>query len=251
MLPIGRQPVIHHVYEEVTRAGVDSVLIVTGRDKRAMEDHFDGEDGSNGPGGPRIFYVRQSAPRGLGDAILMGECYAGDGPFFVAMGDTIMGPSRSGDLLPRMSDAYFEFEADLAIAVQPVLPEATRRYGIVAPVPDSDTARPFLIQDIVEKPGPNQAPSALAVSARYILSPRIFDCLARTPLSATGELEITDAIRLCVHEGGRVCCVPLGEGQQRYDVGNFESYYKTFITFALRDDEYGDVVRRHFGIGPE
>jgi len=237
MLPIGRQPVIHHVYDELAGFGVESVLIVTGKDKRAIEDHFD-DDAPLGDQSPRIFYVRQSVPRGLGDAIATAADFASDGPFVVALGDTTIGSAAGTELLRAMGIAFLRSKADIAIAVQRVPRELVSRYGIVAPR-GTDTGEAFLIDDIVEKPVPEEAPSCMAVAARYIFSPAIFEVIKRTPPGRNNEVQITDAIRLCVRAGGTVCCVPLGEGQRRHDVGNFQSYYRSFISFALADPELG------------
>jgi len=240
MLPIGRQPVIQYVYDELAAFGVSSVLIVTGRDKRAIEDHFD--DDAIDPQQPEILYIRQSVPRGLGDAVSMARAFASDGPFVVALGDTTLGAAAGARLLSRMAHAFQRARADMAIAVQPVAPNAVSRYGIVAPRGEaSDEA--FLISDIVEKPSPEDAPSRLAVAARYIFSPGVFDLIDRTPPGLNGEVQITDAIRLCVRGGGTVVCVPYGPGDRRHDVGNFESYFKAFIRMAADDTEIGPQIR--------
>lgn len=248
MLPVGRQPVIGHVRDELALFGVDSILIVTGREKRAIEDHFDGTDDED-TNGPRIFYVRQSVPRGTADAIAIAEDYAGGEPFIVALGDTIMGVDPREDLLHRMERAFIDLRADVAIAVQAVPPDAVSRYGIVAPkipLPNNGVGavEPFLVSDLVEKPPLEEAPSRLAIAARYIFSPVIFDYIRRTPPAANGELQSTDAMRLLLREGGTICCVPARPGQERHDVGNFENYYEAFITFAMGDEELGPNVRR-------
>jgi UTP--glucose-1-phosphate uridylyltransferase len=247
MLPVGRQPAIAHVRDELALFGVDSILIVTGRTKRAIEDHFDNLEDLEDPG-PRLIYVRQSIARGTGDAIAMAEPYVCNEPFMVALGDTIMGPHPSAELLKRMERAYFDFKADIVLALQSVPEEAVERYGIAAPkglkASEAHKARePFLVEDIVEKPPRAEAPSRLAVAARYTFSPAIFDYLRRTPPAANGEIQSTDAMRLLIKDGGTAVGVPVLPGEESLDVGNFGDYFNAVITFAMHDTELGEQVR--------
>jgi len=247
MLPLGRRPAIAHVHDELAEFGAESLLIVTGRHKRAIEDHFDSFE-ENEENAPPIFYVRQSIPRGTADAIALAEPYTAGMPFVVALGDMIMS-LRGGVLLHRMERALFDLKADIAIAVQSVPLCEVSRYGIVAPKGltgnEAECASdPFLVEDIVEKPEVAEAPSRFAVAARYIFSPVIFDYIRRISPASNGEYQSTDAIRLLIQEGGKVCCVPIEPERGFHDVGNFESYFDAFITFAIHDEELGPEIRK-------
>ncbi len=255
MLPVGRKPVIQYVVEELAHAQVDKVLIITGRKKRSLEDHFD-EDADWGdldeellPSasrmGVQIFYVRQSQPLGLGHAVSLAQEFTGDEPFVVSLGDTIIWTPRQGMLLQRMMSAFQELKATAIIAVETVPREHVSRYGIVAPSSWETTAAGQVarLKDIVEKPSVEEAPSCLAVAARYIFTPVIYNALQETPPSIGNEIQLTDAVRLLVREGYPVYALPLEPDEQRWDIGNFESYFRAFIQVALMDEECGAAIR--------
>ena len=259
MLPVARKPVVQHVAEELARNGVRNVLFVTGRGKSAIENHFDPNSSLNrklgGAGkadllreleferlGLNILYTRQSAPRGLGDAILHGETFAAREPFIVALGDSILGLKGDSTACRRMAEAFVDHEADVAIAVEEVAPERVYLYGIVQPAGSGDV---FPIRSMVEKPAVDAAPSRLAVAGRYVFSARIFDMIRRVAADGSGEVQITDAIRLVAERGGKVLGVMLRPEERRYDIGNMPSYFETFIDFALADPDHGERVRNH------
>ena len=268
MLPVGRIPVIQHVVEEMADAGLDRVLFVTSRLKTIIENQFDnttglirhlGESGrledlgdfDYRQRGIEFFYARQqavpgaTAPGGTGEAILTGESFVGDEPFVVAYGDTIIRSERSPSLVDRMVQAHTESDALVTIAVRTVPEDATHLYGIVQPADGADPAQGiFPISGIVEKPSAGSAPTTLAVSARYVYSPEIFDSI-RAVNDEDAEQGITSAIRHILRQGHRVQCVSLEEGEHRYDIGNHESYYKAFIDYALSDPECGQAIRDH------
>ncbi len=256
MLPLGAKPTIQYVAEELVAAGLPNILVVTGRQKRAIEDHFDPADGlPPGDGSQRgdellrdpavrFFYVRQSTPRGLGDAVAHAEQFVGHDPFVVALGDcVILEPIRAG-LLGRMMRFHESHAAAATIAVQRVTPEDTTRYGIVAPAAsrEQDALR---LEGIVEKPGPEHAPSDLAVCARYVFSPDIFSHLRATAPGHGGEIQLTDAIRSLISAGLPVLAVPLQSGEERLDVGNQQSYARAFLRVALADAQLGEPLRRY------
>jgi UTP--glucose-1-phosphate uridylyltransferase len=257
MLPVGRRPTIQHVVEEVVAAGVEELCIVTGWQKRAIEDHFDLSHGGssrlrgevaeagvllNGQLQRSLFYIRQAEQRGLGDAVLHGERFVGDASFLVALGDTILYSPGSPHLLRRLTAAHEAGDCFATIAVEEVAPADVERYGIVAPAgPIADDGATW-IEDIVEKPSAAEAPSRLAVASRYVFEPIIFDALQRTPPGRGGEIQLTDAIRTLIHEGHRCQVVPLRNGERRYDIGNFGSYFRAFIDMALRDPIEGQQV---------
>ncbi len=254
MLPLGSRPVVQRVAEELTAAGVTDILFITGADKRTIEDHFDPSTGlapDDAPAearewGPnlsaaRFYSIRQGAPRGLGDAVSCGEHFAGQGYFVCALGDcTMTGPEP----LSRLVDAHKRHEADLSILVQPVEREATRRYGIIEPGDRLDDST-FEMIDIVEKPGPEAAPSRHAVAARYVFSSDLFDYLNDLEPGHGDEIQLTDAIRNMLADGYRGIAVPLAPGEHRLDVGNLKSYGQAFIREALTDPEYGEGLRTY------
>jgi UTP--glucose-1-phosphate uridylyltransferase len=256
MLPLGTKPTIQLVAEELAGADLRQILIVTGRQKRAIEDHFDPGDGLDPDHKcPRcaelfdttrvqFFYTRQSSPRGLGDAVFHAHEFTGGDPFVVALGDCVIaGPGRAS-LLRRMLEAHEANGAAATIAVQTVPLEATSRYGIVAPAGEAQGTA-FRLADIVEKPGPERAPSNLAVCARYVFGPAIFEHLAATAPGHGGELQLTDAIRSLIAAGQPVYAVPLVAGEVRLDVGDFGSYSRAFMRTMLTHPDLGPSLQQY------
>ena len=256
MLPVGRKPVVQYVVEELIAHGVDKLLFITGRKKRSIEDHFDtdpelearlsasevvdiGEIDYDSRG-VDFFYARQRRPAGNADAVRMGHEFVGSESFVVAFGDTILTSGGPQGVVGRMIDAHERRPAAATIGVWNVPREETFRYGIVCPVEEDATeCGVFDIEEIVEKPAENEAPSTLAVAARYIFTPEIFEAIARTNPGLGGELWLTDAIRELLSTGARVQCVPLQADETRYDIGNPMTYYRAFADFALADSEHG------------
>jgi UTP--glucose-1-phosphate uridylyltransferase len=256
MLPVGGKPVVQHVVEELAQAGIERVVFVTGRGKGAIEDHFDRDpyltETLERRGdqelldslafermGVSFSYTRQPAPRGLGDAVLCAEGSTGAQPFAVALGDAILGTRERPPVVERLAAALHEHEAACAIAVREVPRALTGRYGIVSTEGDGDVAR---VVAIVEKPDPATAPSTLAVAARYVMTPAIYDALRATASAANGEVELTDAIAWLVAQGMPVVAVNLGD-VERHDVGTHESYAAAFLAFALSDPDHGERTR--------
>lgn len=243
MLPVGRKPVVQHVVEELCSAGIEQILLITGRNKNAIEAHFQagvepdgglGTDGSN-----RVLYTRQDVPTGVADAVAMGREFAAGETVVVAFGDTIL---SSTGLIDRLIAAHRESEASCTFAVEEVRPEDVSRYGVVEIYKKGDR---FFASDLVEKPEPSYAPSNLAVVPRYVFEPSIFDTIAATSTGRGGERWLTDAIVNLISASCPVRVVPLDPGEQRYDIGNFGSYYRAFIDFALDDLEHGEAIRRY------
>ena len=263
MLPVGRKPVVQYVVEELQAAALRQILIITGRRKRAIEDHFDADpqlasaleragneamlaDLAYLEGKSRFFYTRQSPPRGLGHAISLGADFVGEDDCVVALGDSLIAAEEPAAPLRAMTRAHRELGAAAIVAVEKVPLEDAFRYGIVSiggaePPP----GEPVAVTDIVEKPPFGTAPTTLAVAARYVFSPTIFEALNRTVPDERGEIQLTDAIKLLVHMGEPVYAFLLSPEQRRYDVGNFESYFRTFIDFCLADERYGYLVRKY------
>ncbi|HTM47933.1 MAG TPA: sugar phosphate nucleotidyltransferase, partial [Bryobacteraceae bacterium] len=189
-----------------------------------------------------FFYTRQRLQHGLGDAILCGENFAGEDPFLVALGDSILGLHANAKVVTRLADVFESKRASCVIAVEEVPPAEVSHYGIVQPEPGGGDA--FRVIDLIEKPSPDKAPSNLAIAGRYVFSPLIFDMIRRIKPDARGEIQITDAIRLLCQEGKRVIAVKIAPYEKRYDIGNFPSYFETFVEFALADPEYGQGLRK-------
>jgi UTP--glucose-1-phosphate uridylyltransferase len=263
MLPVGRKPVVQYVVEELQAAGLAQILVVTGRRKRTIEDHFDPDpelvanlkqagneallaDLDYLDGKSRFYYTRQSTPRGLGHAISLGADFVDGDDCVVALGDSILAAEDPAASLRGMIEAFSDLKAAAMVAVEKVPREETFRYGIVdLGSAEPPPGEPVEMTGIVEKPSVGSAPSTLAVAARYVFSAALFDALRRTLPDERGEIQLTDAIRLLIQKGERVYAWPLSAGERRYDVGNFESYFRTFIDFALADERYGYLVRKY------
>ena len=259
MLPVGRKPVVQYVVEEFEASGLSRILFVTGRSKNSIENHFDRDMElirSLKAAGKherlealeyeetrvQFFYTRQSEPRVLGDAIARAEHFAGNEPFVVGLGDSIIGGNGPVTVAERMIECFEKNEAACVIAFEEVPRENVSFYGIADPAEEGDV---FPIRDLIEKPSVEEAPSNLAIAARYVLSPVIFDAIRRTQPGKLGEIQITDAMRILIEEGHRLYGVKLVNGERRYDIGNYESYFKTFIDFALSDGKFGGAVEAY------
>jgi UTP--glucose-1-phosphate uridylyltransferase len=259
MLPVARKPIVQYVVEELVSNGIAQVLFVTGRSKSSIENHFDHDpelfhalnqskktdllkDIDFESLKANFFYTRQRLQRGLGDAIMCAEHFAGEEPFLVALGDSILGLNAVSKACSRMADVFESKRASCVIAVEEVPPEETSHYGIVQPEGAADDV--FRIVNLVEKPSPSEAPSNLAIAGRYIFSPVIFDMIRRVKPDKRGEIQLTDAIQFMCEEGRRVMAVKLTPAEKRYDIGNFPSYFESFVEFALADPVYGDEFRR-------
>jgi UTP--glucose-1-phosphate uridylyltransferase len=259
MLPVARKPIVQYVVEELVSNGIEQILFVTGRSKASIENHFDHDPElfaaltqANNQDllkelnfealKAHFFYTRQRLQKGLGDAIMCAENFAGEEPFLVALGDSILGLNAVSRAVSRMADVFDSKRASCVIAVEEVPLEETSHYGIVQPEAGSDDV--FRIVNLVEKPAPGAAPSNLAIAGRYIFSPVIFDMIRRVKPDKRGEIQLTDAIQFMCEEGRRVMAVKLTPAEKRYDIGNFPSYFETFVEFALADPVYGADFRR-------
>jgi UTP--glucose-1-phosphate uridylyltransferase len=256
MLPVVDTPAIQYVVEEAARAGLDDVLIVTGRGKRSIEDHFDRsvelERFLEAKGNfddlkmveaiadvAAIHYIRQGDPLGLGHAVSVAEPHVDGQPFAVLLGDDIIHPSMP--LLEEMLRVYERYGRSV-IAVMEIPQEDIAFYGCIeAEFVDDTLAR---VVSIVEKPSPEEAPSNLAVIGRYLLTPDIFDALRHTEPGRGGEIQLTDAINLLAREQA-VFAYRFDRG--RYDVGNKLDYLKATVEFAIERDDVGPGFRDWLG----
>lgn len=259
MLPVGRKPVVQYVVEELTRVGMREMLFITGPGKASIENHFDlnaeliqslrdtGKEDllaelmfERTP--VQYFYTRQRQTLGLGHAVLCARSFVGQRPFVVALGDSIIGMHAESDVVRRMTRCFQEHQAAAVIAFEEVPVEEVHQYGIAKPRTDGDI---FEVADLIEKPSRAEAPSRLAIAARYVLAPSIFDALETTAPGKGGEIQLTDAIRTVIRSGGAVYGVKLTEAERRYDIGNFDAYFQAFVEFALADPRHGAELRRH------
>lgn len=260
MLPVGRKPVVQYVVEELAGSGIKRMLFVTGPGKTSIENHFDvnselisflRETGKEELLSELAFeraalefcYTRQRRQLGLGHAVLCARPFVGQQSFVVALGDSIIGINAQSRIVHRMVESFVHQSADAVIAFEEVPRHEVKQYGIAKS--KGAAADVFTLADIIEKPSEAEAPSNLAVAARYVFSPVIFDLLNKTQPGKGGEIQLTDAIRTLIHQGGKVIGIKLGLREQRYDIGNFESYYAAFVDFALADPKYGPGLREH------
>ncbi|WP_204200705.1 UTP--glucose-1-phosphate uridylyltransferase GalU [Mammaliicoccus sciuri] len=254
MLPILDKPTIQYIVEEAARAGIEDIIIVTGKHKRAIEDHFDiqkelettlYEKGKiellnkvqYSTELANIFYVRQKEQKGLGQAIYTAKQFIGNEPFAVLLGDDIV--ESDNPAIKQLMEQY-ESTGKSVIGVQTVPESETYRYGIIDP--KSQDERLYEVSRFVEKPDKGTAPSNLAIMGRYVLSPRIFDYLETQTEGSGGEIQLTDAIER-LNKDDKVYAYDF-EGQ-RYDVGEKIGFVKTTIEYALKDEEMRDEIKQY------
>ncbi len=250
MLPLIDKPAIQYIVEEAVNSGIESIVIISGRHKRAIEDHFDKSVELEAELEERgkqemleavreisqladIYYVRQKEPLGLGHAVLCGRRFIGDEPFAVLLGDDIL--TSSPPCLKQMIDIY-EREQTSIVSVMEVPYDQTHKYGIVDIAKGSQVER---VRDIVEKPAPGTAPSNFAVVGRYVLDPQIFDLLEQAKPGKGGEIQLTDSLQklnqlLAYRFEGR-----------RHDVGDKLGFIQATIDFALEREDLADDVREY------
>lgn len=257
MLPIVDKPTIQYIVEEAIASGIEDILIVTGKGKRAIEDHFDYafeleqnlfekgkfellEKVQQSSKMIDIHYIRQKEPKGLGHAVWCARKFIGNEPFAVLLGDDIVKSEKP--CLKQLMDQYEENESSV-IGVQRVSENEVSRYGIIHP--GSNEGRLYSVKNLVEKPAKEDAPSNLAIMGRYILTPEIFTHLEKQYIGAGGEVQLTDALQL-VNEIENVYAYEF-EGQ-RYDVGEKLGFITTTLEFALQDDSLKDDLLKQMEI---
>lgn len=254
MLPLIDRPVIQYVVEEAIDSGIDDLIIITGRGKRAIEDYFDDspelemhlrDHGKHATlkmvrdvsSLVDIHYIRQKEPRGLGDAILRAEKHIGDEPFAVLLGDDIV---RNHVPCTKQLVEIHNQTGRSVVAVEAVPREKVGSYGIIRGVPVSPSL--YRIEDIVEKPRFEDAPSNIGAIGRYVFTPGIFECLGHTPPGVGGEIQLTDGMRLLLRSQEIYAHAFQG---QRYDTGDKAGYIKVIIDFALENPETCEDVAEH------
>jgi UTP--glucose-1-phosphate uridylyltransferase len=252
MVPVVDKPAIQYVVEEAVQAGLDDILIVIGRGKHAIEDHFDRSwelEGLLGDKGDserlkevrsisdmaEIHYIRQKMPLGLGHAIGVAEQHVGDEPFAVLLGDDLIGDEEG--LLGDMVDCFNRQQASV-VAAQEVELSQIQAYGAVAP---GEQVEPGVVRltDIIEKPEPDKAPSNLAVIGRYVLHPEVFAALRVTEPGAKGEIQLSDALKRLVHQPGARGVLAMRFKGRRYDVGEKNGYLRATVELAASRPDVG------------
>jgi UTP--glucose-1-phosphate uridylyltransferase len=259
MLAVVDKPQIQYVAEECVAAGIEHIIIVTGKGKYSIEDHFDNaplleryleERGKKDQADMvrrisnmvQVSYTRQKEPLGLGHAVLVARDLVGDEPFAVLLGDVLI-PGEN-PATKQLIDVYAATGVG-AIAVEEVPRDKTHLYGIIAgePAPQPPFGERLLrIRDLVEKPKPGNAPSNLAITGRYVLPPAIFDCLARTKPGAGNEIQLTDALRILAKEQGLWAYIYEGIS---YDAGDKLGFLKATVELALQNPELGEGFRTY------
>ncbi len=258
LVPIGSKPVLQWIAEELAMAGVNRLCLVTSPRKPDLAALFRPDPAlervltkdnqadllrslwSYGPfTNVQVLTCVQEQQRGLGHAVLCGEQGLRPGPFILALGDCLIRPIGKCLLTSRLVETFEKRSADAAIAFHQVPREQVSRYGIAA---TSDSSPVFIVNDLIEKPSPDSAPSDLAVAARYVFRESIFDHLRQLTPGKDGELQLTDAIRQLIRGGGKVVGVRLEPEERRIDVGNFRDFAAAFIEQALSEDP---ELRKH------
>jgi UTP--glucose-1-phosphate uridylyltransferase len=259
MLTVVDKPQIQYVAEECVASGIEHIIIVTGRGKQSIEDHFD-----NSPELERfleekgktdllelvrsisnlvqVSYTRQKEPLGLGHAVLVAKDLVGDEPFAVLLGDVLI--PGANPATKQLIDVYHATGTG-AIAVEEVPRDKTQLYGIVAgePAPQPPFGERLLrIRDLVEKPKPESAPSNLAITGRYVLPPAIFECLERTEPGAGGEIQLTDGMRILAKEQGLWALIYEGIS---YDAGDKLGFLKATVELGMQNQEFGGAFRSY------
>ncbi len=254
MLPIVDKPTIQYIIEEALASGIEEILIITGRSKRAIEDHFDRsielELALEASGKISelqaikkiseipIHYIRQKEPRGLGHAILCARQFIGEEAFAVLLGDDVV--DSATPVLRQLMNVYDETGASV-LGVQEVPENKVSAYGIVASVPTPDQ-RTFVVTDMVEKPPMAQAPSRLAVLGRYIITPEIFPILAETRPGRGNEIQLTDALKVLAASQPVYAYNFMG---RRYDVGDRQGFLEATVEMALKRADLRDAFLRY------
>ncbi|MGV3026491.1 UTP--glucose-1-phosphate uridylyltransferase GalU [Clostridium thermobutyricum] len=246
MLPIVDKPTIQYIIEEAVASGIEEILIITGRNKKCIEDHFDKsielEMELEKSGKEEllelvkdissmvdIHYIRQKEPKGLGHAIHCAKTFVGNEPFAVLLGDDVVYNEKP--CLKQLMECYEEYKTSI-LGVQTVLEENVSKYGIVNGIHIED--RVYKVKDLVEKPSVEEAPSNIAILGRYIITPQIFDILENTKPGKGGEIQLTDALKTLISQEAMYAYNFEGK---RYDVGDKLGFLEATIEFALRREE--------------
>lgn len=257
MLPIVDKPTIQFIVEEARKSGIEDIVVVDGKNKRSIEDHFDSnpelEDNLRSKHKDEmlkmveettdvnIYFIRQSHPRGLGDAVLTARDFIGDEPFVVMLGDDLNNINNKNEALTKQLIESYNQTGASTLAVMRVPHEDTAKYGVINPSKEV-TSGLYNVTSFVEKPAPKDAPSDLAIIGRYVFTPEIFDVLAKTKPGKGGEIQLTDAIDTLNQTQRVFACEYKGD---RYDVGNKFGWVKTNIEYGLEHPQVKEELREY------
>lgn len=255
MLPVVDKPTIQYVVEEAVASGIKDILMIIGKGKRAIEEHFDrsfelevllsGKDKREELNIIRgiteiaeITFVWQKESNGLGDAIRYAKNHVNNEPFAILLGDTIMEPYSSIPVTRQLINVYNEYNSSV-VALQEVTRQAVSRYGIIGGEEINENI--YRVNTFIEKPAPTQAPSNLAIASRYIFTPEIFDYLQKIKPGKNNEIQLTDAMQLMVKDQAMYGLKFRGK---RHDIGNKLDFLKTNVVFGLKRDDFGNEFRQ-------
>ena len=254
MLPIIDKPIIQYVVEEAIASGIEDIIIITGRGKRAIEDYFDASpelelhllenekykllrEIKDISSLADIHYIRQKEPKGLGDAVLKAEKHIGDEPFAVLLGDDII--KGNVPCIKQLMNLFEKYNKSI-IGVEEVPKEKVSSYGMIKGREIAEST--YLVEDIIEKPSLEEAPSNIGTVGRYVLAPEIFDGIKKTSPGKGNEIQLTDAIRMLI---GKKEVYAFAFSGKRYDAGDKFGYVKAIVDFALERGDLKDDVRRY------
>lgn len=255
MLPIVDKPTIQYIIEEAVASGIEEILIITGRNKRAIEDHFDKsvelekelenhgkdellsivKDISNMA---NIYYIRQKEPKGLGHAINCAKTFVGNEPFAVMLGDDVV--DSKVPCLKQLMDCYDEYKTTI-LGVQQVAHKDVSKYGIVDAMHIENSV--YKVKNLIEKPKTEEAPTDIAILGRYIITPQIFDILSNTKPGKGGEIQLTDALKILMHSEAMYAYTFEGK---RYDVGDKFGFLQANIEYALKREDLKEKLKSYF-----
>ena len=250
MLPIVDKPTLQYIIEECVASGIEEILIITGRNKKSIEDHFDRsvelemELEKSGKEEMlkmvreisdmvNIHFIRQKEPRGLGHAILCAKTFVGNEPFAVLLGDDVV-YNDNKPCLKQLIDCYEEYKTSV-LGVQTVAPQDVNKYGIVGGLHIED--RVYKVKNLIEKPAVEEAPSNVAILGRYIITPKIFEILENTKPGKGNEIQLTDALKVLAKQQNMYAYDFIG---RRYDVGDKQGYLEATVEYALRREDLKD-----------
>lgn len=256
MLPIVDKPTIQYIVEEAVKSGIEDIIIISGRNKRAIEDHFDKtyeleellakkgkwddlQEIQEITNLANIHYIRQKEQKGLGDAIYCAHRFIGDEPFAVLLGDIVLNAEKPA--LAQLIETYEKEQASV-IGVQEVPMNLVNQYGVINPANGIEKGKPIEVQGFVEKPRAEDAPSNLAIMGRYVLTPNIFKALEATRPGVGGEIQLTDAIELLNHSERIVAQDVVGK---LYDIGSKFGFIQATIEFALEREDLQERLRSY------
>ena len=259
MLPIVDKPTIQYIIEEAIASGIEEILIITGRNKKCIEDHFDKSielEMELSKSGKEdllelvkdisemvdIHYIRQKEPKGLGHAIYCAKAFVGDEPFAVLLGDDVV--DSDVPCLKQLIDCYGEYKTSI-LGVQTVLDKDVNKYGIIDGIHIED--RVYKVKDLVEKPSVEEAPSNIAILGRYIITPQIFDILENTNPGKGGEIQLTDALKTLISTEAMYAYNFEG---RRYDVGDKLGFLQATVEYAMKREELREPFTEYLNSKP-